>query len=97
MHVFPENLGIFTARIGNGKYLVSALTENLTPIKLDAHDSRIGLHDSPKQEQPKRVKKPLNKSRARKQKQHVKIPAPTSLSLAFEKAIVKNSNNNHTE
>ncbi|WP_447593121.1 hypothetical protein [Aquipseudomonas campi] len=97
MHIFPENLGIFTSSLGNGKYRVSALTENLTPIKFEAYDSRIGLHDSPKQKQPKHVKKPLNKPKPRKQKKHTKIPAPTSLSLAFEKATVKNSKSTYTE
>lgn len=97
MHIFPANLGIFTISLGNGKYGVAALTENLTPIKFEANDSRIGLHDSPKQEQPKHANKSSNKSKQRKQKQHIKIPAPTSLSLAFEKAIVKNSKSTHTE
>jgi hypothetical protein len=93
MHIFPENLGIFTASTGNGKYRVSALIESLTPIKFDAHDSRIGLHDSPKQEQPKHAKKSLNRSKPRKQKQRIKTSTPTSLSLAFEKAIAISGTN----
>lgn len=97
MHIFPKNLGIFTVSLGNGKYRISALTEKVTPIKFEAHDSRIGLHDSSKQEQPKHAKMPFKKSKPRKQKQHIKISAPTSLSLAFEKARVKKSKNTHTE
>lgn len=86
MHVFPENLGIFTLSLGNGKYRVSALTESLIPIKFEAYDSRIGLYDSQKQEHPKRAIKTINKSKSRKQKRHTKNSEPTSLSLAFEKA-----------
>ncbi|WP_158620914.1 hypothetical protein [Pseudomonas sp. o96-267] len=97
MHVFPENLGIFTFSLGNGRYRVSALTENLTPIKFEAYDSRIGLYDSQKQEQSKHAIKTINKSKLRKQKKQARNSEPTSLSLAFEMARVKSLKGTCTE
>lgn len=85
-YVFSENLGVFAIGLGHGRYRVSALTDSLINIEFEAHDSRIGLHDAPKQERAKYTRKPRVGSKTKKRERHIEILAPTSISLAFEKA-----------